>query len=358
MRLTLLGKFVILALALVALVAVWLMMPDSWRRQPRPLRVVVYNREAVKQHEGVILGYVAVPPLAVTDLTGTNPVPSQALGTSVAGITLEAEANPVHALRKVASGVWDAAVVDFPTVVYASQERNSGFRVVLPVSWRKGADRLMTRTGVSNWHQLKSTAYIPATSSEYVIRTLLQDLRLSPARAEKVITRMKPVETLAGFLDKHDAVAGRIDQMGCPPVGWSLRTVTDGVEQRRLMPDVLVVSDTYARNNPEETVNLVRAFLNGGAAFPGLSPEKTAFVKEQAARMGISAKEVVRQMRPAPMEDVLSFMGVGVSRPGYSDLVETQMSRTATGGPKPLLETRVSVDNQPLIQAREQAESL
>ncbi|NMC81782.1 MAG: hypothetical protein GYA63_02885, partial [Armatimonadetes bacterium] len=145
MRLTLLGKFVILALTLAALVAVWLILPVSWRRQPRPLRVVVHKTEVVEQHRGVILGYVAVPPLAVTDLTGTNPVPSEALKSSVAEVSLEAEANPAHALRKVASGVWDAVVVDFPTVVYASRERNSGFRVILPVSWREGADRLMTR---------------------------------------------------------------------------------------------------------------------------------------------------------------------------------------------------------------------
>ena len=358
MRLSLLGKFVILALTLVALVAVWLMMPDSWRRQPRPIRVTVKKAEVASQHEGVILGYVAVPPLAVLDLSATKPVPSQTLSTSVAGILLKAEENPARALRKVVSGDWDAAVVDFPTVVYASKGRNPGFRVVLPVSWREGADRLMTRTDVSNWHQLKGTAYIPATSSEYVIRSLLQDLRLSPAHAEKVIMRMKAVETLAGSSEKHDAVAGRIDQMGRPPVGWSSRPVTDGIEQRRRMPDVLVVSDTYARRSPEGTVNLVRAFLDGGAAFAGPSIEKSAFVKEQAARMGISANEVVRQMKPAPVEDVLSFMGVGVTRPGYSDLVETQMSRTASGGPKPLLETRVPVDNEPLIQAREQAESL
>jgi ABC-type nitrate/sulfonate/bicarbonate transport system substrate-binding protein len=340
MRLKFAGKVVLFALGLAGLYALWRQVP---RRAQQPWRIpfvrlhvpehrnVAAPQETAVPHEGILIGYAGAPPPATVDLSrpGVNVQPAFGRETNQA-VSLRERETSAELLKDVGSGRLDAAVVDFPAVVYAARKGDVPFHVVLLVSWRRGADVLTVRGG-GPWKPAEGIVAEPDASGAYLALAVLASGRYSPQ--DVTIGRKYVQEPAAiGSTPGSGAAAGRWDRLPREARGWPVwrRAEDMGLQ----MPDVLVVNTKWARRHPETVTELVRSWLRGQEA-AGRSPANwKRFVREQAKGSGTDRRTLEESLRPAPLEDQLAFAGLREKGTRYAALVVRQL-RTIESGPRP-----------------------
>lgn len=339
MRLTLAGKIVVYLAVLGGLYVLWTRVPHQVGRVEMPRGVQPAGAEAppepAKGHEGFRIGYVGASPAV------------DAAPLKDAGASLVAEERVGRILAGLESGALDAAVLDFPSVVYASEKGATPFHTVLLVSWRTGADAITVRSGGA-WQPAGFTAFEPKTSGEYVARVALDSGRYSPQ--EKSAGRNQLNAEAAGAQSRApDAAAGRLDRMTPQERGWTVYRTSEDLDVR--MPDVLVVNTRWAHADAARTTALVKAFVDGQHRLHGDAAAWEAFVREQSRTLGLPEAEVAEQMRPAPVEDQLAF--AGLAKPGirYTDLVLRQIAVLNPGPRPPSPDFTVLVDPRPMMEA-------
>jgi ABC-type nitrate/sulfonate/bicarbonate transport system substrate-binding protein len=336
-RLTLAGKIVVYIAAVAGLCFLWTRLPHEVRHvnAPAALSTEPDARPAPTEPTGHRIGYAGSPPAVA------------AAALKAADVSLEAMESVPKLLDAVGSGALTGAVVDFPSVVYASRKGTTRFHTVLLVSWRTGADAVVVRSG-GPWRPDGRTDFTPATSGEYLARLVLDSARYSPQ--EKAAGRKwlgaNPPDAGA---DAWDAAAGRLDRMSPVERGWPVYRAADDEETR--MPDVLIVNTKWARNAPVAVTSLVRAWRRGQDA---MTPDAAAwkdYASQESQALGIPESEVLRQMRPAPLEDQLAFAGLAEKGMKYTELVLRQLAVLEPGPRPPSADFAVLLDPRPLADA-------
>jgi len=137
MRVKPLGRVVLFLLFLGGMYALWIRLPASFRqwdpvalkdRIPVPdLKPVTGDADTpvADPHPGWAIGFAGTPPPALVDVTQTDrPAPALA-ATLGEDIVLVRESGPNQLLEGLRGGALDAAVLDFPSVVYASTDEKT-----------------------------------------------------------------------------------------------------------------------------------------------------------------------------------------------------------------------------------------
>jgi ABC-type nitrate/sulfonate/bicarbonate transport system substrate-binding protein len=305
---------------------------DLATKQPAPPPVAV---EEPRDHAGVLVGYVGSPPAVA------------AAALKPADATLKEMPLVSMALADLNAGALDAAVVDYPSVVFASRKGTTPFHIVLLVSWRYGADAITVKNG-GPWKPAGWTDFAPATSGEYIARLVLDSSRYSPQ--EKAAGR-KRLDALAsgGQSNAPDAAAGRLDRMTAVERGWPRYVTTEDL--REAMPDVLVVNTKWARREPKKVTALARAWLDGQKRMVDDASGWKVFVEAESRRAGLPFDAAEEEIRPAPLAEQLAF--VGLAEPGlkYTDLALHQGTILRDGPTPSAPDFTVLVDSRPMADA-------
>jgi hypothetical protein len=337
-RLTLAGKIVVYIAAVAGLGVLWTRLPHELRHVNAPVALPTEpdaRPEPPAAPRGLRIGYTGSPP--AVDAAALKPV--------------DASLQPIESVPKlldaVRSGTLNGAVVDFPSVVFASRKGMTPFHTVLLVSWRTGADAIVVKTGGA-WRPGGRTDFMPGTSGEYFVRIVLDSARYSPqekAAGDKWLSAGRP----DARLDAWDAAAGRMDRMSAVERGWPAYRAADDTDTR--MPDVLIVNTKWARNAPEAVTSLVRAWRKGQDAMTQDAAPWRDFARRESQTLGIPESEVWRRMRPAPLEDQLAFSGLADKGMKYTELVLRQLTVLEPGPQPPSADFAVLLDPRPLADA-------
>lgn len=337
MRLTLAGKIVLYIVVLAGLYALWTRVPHTTRRvefrKPAP-RVEAPAAPVPESHEGIRIGYTGAPP-------ALDAAPLKEVGAA-----LQEAGGVAEILAGLQSGALDAAVLDFPCVVYASRAGATPFHTVLLVSWRKGADVITVKSG-GPWQPAGFTDFTPHTSGEYLARLALESSRYSPQEKSAGRNQLN-AEDAGARSGAPDAAAGRLDRMAPRERGWPVDRTSEDLDAP--MPDVLVVNTEWARDNAAKVTALVRAIRAGQDSLLSDKDRWAAWLRAWSQTLGRPEAEVAEQMRPAPLEDQLAFVGLAPKGMKYTEVVLRQL-RALQPGPRPPDDVTVRVDPRPLLDA-------
>lgn len=351
MRLRPLGKLLLFAIVLGTLYAGYRLAPPRYRSVDWRVSLPNLPRVSIgRPHTGVQAPEpvaVLTPRVAVAGLP--PPALSAMAGSAEAAVPSLRCDNSLAALDGIRSGRATAAVVDLPSAVYAAQAGSAPFRVVLLVGWRSGSDVIVSaRPG--DWRPGDRVAFLKGTSGEYLVRRAL-DASLPPALRKSLEDGLMPLSTLDHAADVADALAGRRDQLPAAARNWNVLFSLSSERLEDRIPDVLVVSEPWAREKPEEVDALVRRWLDAQSRLRWGGVTTRDYYESFARASGLDELEVQSEMAPAGVEDQLDFVGTAGRRGTWAKLAARQALLTARSkatAPEP---APVVVDPRPLQRA-------
>jgi hypothetical protein len=353
MRLRPLGKLLLFALVLGTLYAGYRLAPAryrsvDWRVGLPDLPKVTFRRPgagiSVQTPEPVA---VSAPGVAVAGLP--PPTLEQLSGSADGSVPVVSSGTSLAALDNVRTGRATAAVVDFPSVVYAAQSGKAPFRVVLLVGWRRGSD-VVVSVRAGDWRAGDRIAFLKGTSGEYVVRRAL-DAPLPPALRKSLEDGLMPLTTLNHAAEVADALAGRRDQL--PPAArtWNVRNAVSSDRLEDRIPDVLVVSETWAREKPEDVDALVRRWLDAQTRLQWGGATARRYYETYGRGAGMDELEVLEEMAPATVAEQVEFVGTGGQRGTWSKLAARQALLTERSKAEAAEVAPIVVDPRPLQHA-------
>jgi len=210
------------------------------------------------------------------------------------------------------------------------QEKGFGAHAFYMVDWSRGADGLIGKQGINSLEDLAGqvVAFAPYTPSHFLLWNGLKGSGLSTEQQNEIFS--KAVHTKDGIEPATLFAQQKVDAA----VAWD-PDMTDAVTKRpgakkiydthvanRLIADILVVSDSFAAQNPQTVINFAQGWLEG-----------VEFIKEQPTRaytlIGTIkdfniptdlAKTMLGGVRLSDYADNVSFFGSPNSQSDYANI--------------------------------------
>lgn len=152
---------------------------------------------------------------------------------------------------------------------YARQE--FGTKAFLMVDWSRGADGIIAKSGINSIEGLagKIVAYPPYTPSHTLLLDALEHSSLSPTQIDWImkhaVVTNDGIESALTFAQERvdAAVAWDPDMTEAVNKRPGAKKILDTRTADRLIADILVVSDSFARKYPGDLAKFARAWLEG-----------------------------------------------------------------------------------------------
>jgi len=210
------------------------------------------------------------------------------------------------------------------------QDKGFGAHAFYMVDWSRGADGLIGRQGINSLEDLngKTVAFAPYTPSHFLLWNGLKESGLSTDQRGEIFA--KAVHTKDGIepatlfaQQKVDAaVAWDPDMSDAVSKRPGAKKIYDTRVANRLIADILVVSDQFARENPQTVVKFAQGWLEG-VEFIKSQPTRAYTLIGTIKDFNIPtdlAKTMLGGVRLADYADNVSFFGTPGAESDYANI--------------------------------------
>ncbi len=210
------------------------------------------------------------------------------------------------------------------------REKNTGGRAFFMTAWSRGADGIIAREGTDSIEDLagKIVAFAPNTPSHFLLWSGLRGSGLSTQQRTEIFN--KAVQTKDGIQpallfsqQKIDvAVAWDPDMSDALAKRPGAKKIYDTRTANRLIADILVVSDDYARRNPKTIIDFIDGWLEG-VEFIKQSPSRAYNLIGATRDFNIpadTAKAMLEGVRLSDFADNRQFFGSPGRESDYANI--------------------------------------
>lgn len=213
-----------------------------------------------------------------------------------------------------------------------AQFREKGFnaRAFLLVDWSRGADGVIGRQGIDSIEDLagKRVAFAPNTPSHFLLWNGLKNSGLATSQVNDIFNNS--VHTEDGIDPATLFVKGRVDAAAAwdPDMSDAVakrpgsKKVYDTRTANRLIADVLVVGDTFAKRSPKTVIDFAEGWLEG-VEFIKENPTRAYTLIGTMKEFNIPAdmaKTMLEGVRLADYADNRQFFGTPGQESDYSNI--------------------------------------
>lgn len=210
------------------------------------------------------------------------------------------------------------------------KDKGFGAHAFYMVDWSRGADGLIGKQGINSIEDLagKTVAFAPYTPSHFLLWNGLKSSGLDTAQRNEIFNRavhtkdgIEPA-TLFAQSKVDAAVAWDPDMSDAVAKRPGSKKVYDTKIANRLIADILVVSDEFAREHPQTVVKLAEGWLEG-VEFIRARPERAATLIGTIKDFNIPAdlaKTMLDGVRLSDYGDNLAFFGTPGSGGDYANI--------------------------------------
>ncbi len=210
------------------------------------------------------------------------------------------------------------------------EEKGVHGRAFLLAGWSRGADAVIARRGASSIEDLAGTtvAFAPQTPSQFLLWSGLKNSGLSTDRradiVSKAIRTKDGIEPAALFAEqKADAaVASDPDMSIAVARRPGSAKIYDTNTANRLIADILVVNDAYAKRNPKTVIEFAEGWLEG-VEFVKQSPSRAYTLIGSVKEFNIpadKAKQMLEGVRLTDFADNRQFFGTPGKESDYANI--------------------------------------
>src|SRR5579872_1150441 len=210
------------------------------------------------------------------------------------------------------------------------QEKGFGAHAFYMVDWSRGADGVIGKQGINSIEDLagKTVAFAPYTPSHFLLWNGLKSSGLTTEQRNEIFS--KAVHTKDGIepatlfaQQKVDAaVAWDPDMSDAVTKRAGSKKIYDTRIANRLIADILVVSDSFAKRCPQTVVKLAQGWLEG-VEFIKAQPNRAYTMIGTIKDFNIPedlAKAMLGGVKLADYADNTSFMGTKGANADYANI--------------------------------------